>query len=182
MFRKKTVRELMVPIESYSVTSAAAKLAEAVPMLRKLYCTVEAGRCTEAGHRTILVMNASGQLVGILDFKSILRVLIPEIAGTLHQKFEALELSVVFAQSGIQELDEANLDFRSRVQKNAEVPVEAVMLKVRGTIEADASILDGLKMLYRNKLTVLPVTEKGKVVGVLRDSDLFLATADILME
>jgi CBS domain-containing protein len=56
------------------------------------------------------------------------------------------------------------------------------MLKIRGTIDADAGFLDALKMIYRNKITVLPVYEGGKLVGVLRDSDLFLVAANVLIE
>lgn len=56
------------------------------------------------------------------------------------------------------------------------------MLKVRGKIEVDVNPLDVLKMFFKNKITVIPVFENGKVVGVVRDSDMFLATAGILME
>jgi CBS domain-containing protein len=56
------------------------------------------------------------------------------------------------------------------------------MLKIRGTIGADQGFLDALKMIYRNKITVLPVDVEGKLVGVLRDSDLFLAAANVLIE
>jgi CBS domain-containing protein len=68
------------------------------------------------------------------------------------------------------------------VIKNAETKVKNIMLKIRGTIDADASLMDGLKKIYRNKITVLPVYEKDKLVGVIRDTDLFLAVADILSE
>ena len=54
------------------------------------------------------------------------------------------------------------------------------MLKTKGTIDADASIMDALKMIYQNKITILPVYEGDKLVGVLRDTDLFLAVSDIL--
>ena len=45
------VRDLMVPIGDYAVTTADKTLGEAVPTLRKLYCEVEWGKCTEAGHK-----------------------------------------------------------------------------------------------------------------------------------
>ena len=67
-----TVRDLMVPIDRYAVATVDQTLGEAIPNLRKLYCEVEWGKCTEAGHRTILVLDQTGNLVGILDFKTIL--------------------------------------------------------------------------------------------------------------
>lgn len=66
--------------------------------------------------------------------------------------------------------------------KNTQTKIKDVMLKVRGKIEVDVNPLDVLKMFFKNKITVIPVFENGKVVGVVRDSDMFLATAGILME
>jgi CBS domain-containing protein len=176
------VRDLLVPLSEYAVTTVGKPLKEAVPALRKLYCQVEDGKCTEAGHRTILVLDDSGRLVGILDFRSILGVLIPEIAGGITARLEALGVSIAFAQADTPDLDEARISFRARVLKNAETKVADVMLKIKGTIDADADLLEALKMIFRNKITVLPVYEGDKLVGVLRDSDLFLVVADILGE
>ncbi len=178
----KKVRDCLIPISEYAVTTEDKPLREAVPMLRRLYCEVEIGKCTEAGHRTILVLDKTGNLVGILDFKSILKVLIPEIAGGLTAKLEALGVTMAFAMADAENLDESRAGFRARVIKNAETRVREVMLKVRGTIDADADLLEALKMIGQNRITVLPVYEGAKLVGVVRDSDLFLCVADILME
>lgn len=178
----KKVRDLLVPLNEYAVTTPERTLREAVPTLRKLYCEVEEGKCTEAGHRNILVIDDSGELVGILDFKSILRVLIPEIAGGLTARLEALGVSMAFAQADATSLDEARLSFRARVIKNAETKVADAMLKIKGTIHADADLMEALTLLYMNKITVLPVYDGDKVVGVLRESDIFLTVAEILME
>jgi len=42
--------------------------------------------------------------------------------------------------------------------------------------------MNGLKKMFRNKINVLPVYKDDKLVGVLRDTDFFLAVADILEE
>jgi CBS domain-containing protein len=42
--------------------------------------------------------------------------------------------------------------------------------------------MDGLKLMYKNKIVVLPVFSHGELVGVLRDSDLFLAVASVFSE
>ncbi len=179
---RKKVRDFLVPLSAYAVTTVNKPLAEAVLSLRKVYCEVEDGKCTEAGHRTILVLDDSGKLVGILDFKSILKILMPELAGGISDRLEALGVSIAFAQADTPELDEALISFRARVIKKAETRVGDVMLKLRGTINADADLLDAFKLIYRNKITVLPVFEGEKLVGVIRDSDLFLAVAEILTE
>jgi CBS domain-containing protein len=178
----KKVRDLMIPIAEYAVATVDMPLREAVHSLRHLYCQVEAGKCTEAGHRTILVLDNAGKLVGILDFRSILKVLIPEVAGGLTERLAALGVAIAFAQADANNLDERRTSFRARVIRNAQTKVRDIMLKLRGTISADAEVMDALTLLCSNKVTVLPVYEGEKLVGVIRDSDLFLCVADILME
>ena len=182
MFIEKKVRDLMIPISDYSVTSADKTLQEAILEMRRIYCEVESGKCTEAGHRTSLVLSPDGKLDGIIDFQCILRALIPEIAGKLSDKLAALGLSIAFAEADAHDLDEANAGFKERVLQNAGTKVGDIMLKLRGHIDADAKVLEALKSMYRNKVTVLPVFEGDRIVGVLRDSDLFLATAAILTD
>jgi CBS domain-containing protein len=172
----------MIPLENYSSVFPEATLREAALALRTSHCELETGMCTEAGPRTVLVADENSNLLGILDFNSFLETLIPEIAGGLSAKLSALGVSIAFAQADAADLDESRLGFRARVIKNAETKVKNIMLKIRGTIDADASLMDGLKKIYRNKITVLPVYEKDKLVGVIRDTDLFLAVADILSE
>jgi CBS domain-containing protein len=156
------VRDLMIPLSNYAVVNVNDPLRDAALCLRKVYCEAQTGTCTEAGHRSALVLNANKELVGILDFKSILRVFIPEIAGGLTDKLKALGVSITFAEADAVDLDEANMSLRARVIKNAQVPVKEVMLKVRGTIDADADVLEALKMIYQKKITVLPVLEGEK--------------------
>jgi CBS domain-containing protein len=182
MLIEKRVRDLMIPLDRYSVVGPDSTLREAVLHLRSSYCQLEAGMCSEAGPRTVLVVEKGRKLMGILDFRSILRVLIPEIAGGLTEKLAALGISVTYAEADAPSLDEAKARFRARVIKNADVKVTRIMLKIRGTIQADAGITEALKVIMRNKVTKLPVYEGNKLVGVLRDTDLFLAVADVLVE
>ncbi len=179
---QKTVKDLMIPIGDCATVKITDPLKEAALKLRSVYCEVETGKCTEAGHRTALVLDENGDLAGILDFKGILGILIPELAGGLGAKFQALTSSVAFAEADAPELDETEAKFKARVIKNSNLPIKDAMLKVRGTIDADADIMDALKTIYRNKIVVLPVTEKGKLAGLVRDSDLFLTMADMLIE
>ncbi|MFH2218186.1 MAG: CBS domain-containing protein [Pseudomonadota bacterium] len=180
MLLKQKIKDRMIPIKNYATVKPDATLRDAAMSLRTSYCELDGGMCTEAGPRTVLVTDDNDKLVGILDFRSFLETLIPEIAGGLSAKLRALGVSVAFAQADAALLDESRMDFNARVIKNAETKVRDIMMKIRGTIDADASLMDGLKKVFRNKITVLPVYEGDKLVGVLRDTDLFLAVTDIL--
>ena len=180
MLLKRKIKDRMIPLENYPTVSPDATLKEAALSLRTSYCELDSGMCTEAGPRTVLVVDEKGKLLGILDFNCFLETLIPEIAGGLSAKLSALGVSIAIAEGDAAALDESRLGFQARVIKNAETKVRDIMLKVRGIIDADARLMDGLKKMFRNKIVVLPVYEGDKLVGVLRDTDLFLAITDVL--
>jgi CBS domain-containing protein len=58
--------------------------------------------------------------------------------------------------------------------------VKDIMLKVKGTIDANASLEEGLRTIVQKNLSVLPVYEDDKAVGLIRDTDIFLAMTDNL--
>ena len=58
--------------------------------------------------------------------------------------------------------------------------VKDIMLKVKGTIDASASVEEGLRTIVQKKISVLPVYDGDKAVGLIRDTDIFLAITDSL--
>jgi predicted transcriptional regulator len=56
------------------------------------------------------------------------------------------------------------------------------MLKVKGAIDANASMEDGFKTIVQKKISVLPVYDGDKAVGLIRDTDIFLAITENLEE
>ena len=177
----KRLREIMVPVAKYATTKEDSPLKEAVLKLREVYQDVETGECIEAGHRTCLVFDRNSSLVGILDIRSILVTLIPEIAGGIGETLTSLEISVALAEGNMKDREEITADLAERVLLHAETRVGDMMLKVRGKgLQADDFLVQGLKTMHRLKVTVMPVYEGDTLVGVLRDSDLFLHIANIL--
>ena len=80
------------------------------------------------------------------------------------------------------------LDFKSFLKNyfpqigglGQKIMVKDIMLKVKGAIDASASVEDGLTTIVQNKISVLPVYDGEKAVGVVRDTDIFLAITDSL--
>ncbi|MGD9279304.1 MAG: CBS domain-containing protein [Desulfobacterales bacterium] len=80
------------------------------------------------------------------------------------------------------------LDFKSFLKNyfpqigglGKKIMVKDIMLKVRGAIDASASVEEGLKTIVQNKISMLPVYEGDKAVGIIRDTDIFLAITDSL--
>src|SRR3990172_5574989 len=90
MVISQKIREIMIPLSSAATATADMPLKEAIRALRKLYCEVEEGKCTEAGFRTIVVLDRNQQIAGILDFQFIINILIPETAGSFPAKVRAM--------------------------------------------------------------------------------------------
>jgi predicted transcriptional regulator len=173
---KKKVEDLMVPIEKYAVTTAESSLREAVSKLEEGFLKVDPSE----RHRTILVLDQSMKLVGIIDFRRIIEVLIPECSEKLRKKLEDLGLALRSIRSPLEDLEEAGAKFKNRVMNNAETRVADVMLRTRGSVQMGADLVEAIKIKCSNKLTVLPVYNGDKLVGVLRDVDVFLNIAEIL--
>jgi len=179
MFIQKKVRDLTIPLDKYSVVTPDSTLKEAVSSLRTSYCEMETGMCTEAGPRTIFVVDEKKALVGILDFRSILEILIPEVTGGLSARLQAMGVSMAMAQADLSP-EEMREHFNARVIRNAGVRVKDIMLKIKGTIQADAGLTDALKLIFRKKIIIVPVYDGDRLFGVIRDINIFLAVADIL--
>jgi CBS domain-containing protein len=60
------------------------------------------------------------------------------------------------------------------------IMVKDVMLKVKGAIDASASLEEGLKTFVQKQISILPVYDGDKAVGLIRDTDIFLAITDNL--
>ncbi len=177
----KRIREIMVPISEYATTNEDSPLKEAVLKLRKVYCDAETGKCTEAGHRTCLVLDNHFKLVGILDTRSILKTLIPEISSDFREAISTLEIAVALSEGITTHREEITADLAERVLLHGDKRVGDMMLKVRGKgLQVDDFLVQGLKTMHRLKVTVIPVYERDILVGVLRDSDLFLTVTKVL--
>lgn len=80
------------------------------------------------------------------------------------------------------------LDFKSFLKNyfpqigglGKKIMVKDIMLKVKGAIDASASVEEGLTTMIQNKISVLPVYDGEIPVGVVRDTDIFLAITDSL--
>ena len=80
------------------------------------------------------------------------------------------------------------LDFKSFLKNyfpqigglGKKIMVKDIMLKVKGAIDASATVEEGLTEIVQNKISILPVYDGGRAVGVVRDTDVFLAITDSL--
>lgn len=142
----RRIRDLIIPISQYPHMPYWATLKEAVVQLKAAY---------ETGRRTILVFDEAYRLVGVLQRKHILKALDAEFAryGEDRAAWEGL-----LGPGSAKGLARQIKDFMSGTS-------------VR--IDADESILSASHVMVGNDAYLLPVTEGGKLIGVLRMDDLY---------
>ncbi|MGB9905334.1 MAG: cyclic nucleotide-binding/CBS domain-containing protein [Desulfotomaculales bacterium] len=154
---KNTVEEIMVPLEDYNTISENATIYEAIRILRESFHR-EGGAWH--GHRSVIVKNSSGEPSGILTLGSILRA-----AGLKDLCLDDPYLkSLSWGWYYIKKLQEGTIRVRDIMQPLGLAAVRA----------AD-SITGAARTLLRHNVNSAPVIKKGKVVGILRTIDIFLA-------
>lgn len=154
MIREKKVRELMQPIENYSIVQTEHTLREALQIMLKSFCTVEGLPCT--GHRTVLVYDHS-KPVGILTFRAILETVEPQFLKVAYEVpafFEGL--------------------FSAQCRQEAKRKVQEVMFPLNKVqVHPLDTIVKAIHVMLKQRLGSLPVLENGKVIGMIRSGEIF---------
>jgi DNA-binding response OmpR family regulator len=162
--KEKTVSELMVPVDSYLGIYADEKVFSALKLLRDSMHTPVRGKVTETGHRSILVKNREENVVGLLRMVDILRMAAPE--WMFDASYRSFFTGMFLAQCKV---------FGELVVGDF-LNVEEFISITEKTPLIEASVL-----MAERRLINLPVLRDGRVVGILRDKDLFQEILDIIL-
>lgn len=171
---KKCVREVMIPIEEYTTISEEHTVREAVEKLRESFSAkISTSRIMETGHRSILVFDRSGNLQGLLTIVDLLRGIMPSyLSAPKPSMADSIQYSPMFW---------VGMYFRE-VKKLGRKKISEVMSPAPLRIDADANLMEAAHAMLANNRRRLAVTEGGKIVGVVREQDLFFEIERILRE
>lgn len=160
---KKTARDLMVPINDYMTISENATLFEAIKVLRNSFH--RDGRAWY-GHRSVIVLGAGGDLVGVLSLKELLRA------------------------AGLKELDnDPNFKaecwgwyYVNRLREESKLRVRDAMRPLTvPTVDADDDVKKVAAALLKNNVDSLPVMNSSGLVGMVRTVDIFMVIGEYFM-
>lgn len=166
------VKDLMVPLEGYATVARSATLRDAVMALEKSMARVDPDKHK---HRAVLVLDDNGDVVGKLTMFDILIALEPRYAGS--EIFEATARSGMneeFVKSMLNQVfwDKPLQFFCGRA---VELNVSDFMQSLDDGlyIKAEATLGEAIHRMVVPRNQSLLVTKDGKIVGVLRLSDVF---------
>ena len=172
------VKTLMVPLSEYATVRLSATLAEAVAALSRAQ---ECFGRSRYPHRAVLVMDEADQVVGKIGLTHVLKALEPkyfeelQIGGDLgiHR------LSNYILKTMVDKYELFNDPFDEACRRAAQLPILKVMHRPRADefIDQDGSLGEAIHRLVMGCHQSLLVRDGGRVIGVLRLTDVFAAAA-----
>ncbi|MEJ2165703.1 MAG: response regulator [Desulfobacterales bacterium] len=172
--KEKTVADIMIPIEDYTTVNQNSTVGEAIERLRESFFSREStSRIMETGHRSIMVFDDRGEVIGLLAIIDLLNAVMPGyLSAPKPSTADSIQYSPMF-WTGM---------FTREVTRLAGKKIKAVMSPAPRTIEAGANLMEAAyTMIYQNKRR-LAVMDSGEVIGIIREQDLFFEIDRILRE
>ena len=173
LMKEKNIADLMRPLSEYRTISAESNLFQAAQALDHVQKEFEQNPQV---HKILLISDENGEIVGKISQLDILRVLEPK--GKPIGKSGSLSRFGVSSGYLKPMFDQCEFWEKPLV----DICKDAVKLKVRRLIhapsegefiEADASLVEAIHQLALEHHQSLLVIQRGKIVGVLRQSDIF---------
>ncbi|RJO65872.1 MAG: CBS domain-containing protein [Myxococcales bacterium] len=172
----KRVGDLMVPLDHYPRVFDWNTLAEAIAAMQRAAHN-EIGR--QIAPRLVLVFDVLGVLVGFLRRRDILAALEPDF-----MRHESLDYRKKLWDVAIDpNLSELNFDkLLAGVRERGKKSVTEAMRPLAAWVDHDAPLMTAVYALIEHDVSLLPVVQAGKVVGVFRTEDAFAEIAALVNE
>jgi len=173
-FEEKRVMGIMVPLQEYTMVSAEDSVKDAILKLKASFASkLSTSRLMETGHRSVLVMDDKNIVQGILAIRDLLELILPSyLTAPKPSMADSIQYSPMFWQGM----------FIKEVKQKSEIRIRDVMSPAPLTIEGTASLMEAAYMMMKNNARRLVVKIAGKVIGVIREQDLFFEMEKILRE
>lgn len=169
----QTVRDIMLPLSAFPCLKESDTVQEAIRQLRSFCPVGSSGPC---GFNELLVVDDRGGLVGRVTQQGILKVLFSTLLDTVDiKKFEGKTaeysdlstlLNGVMIKEGVNHLNAS---------------ISGVIEKGIRTLPINADLIRAMAVMVIGRETVLPVEVNGKLVGVVKLSEVFGAIGDKLI-
>jgi len=173
------VRDVMVPLSSFSTVDEDCTVGEAIEMILQSFTrSISTSTIHESVHRSTLILDSRGRVIGVLSFTDILEGLLPSYMKIMKDQRPMMADSVAqFLEppiySGI---------FTVMSRDLAKKRVRDLMSEAPPTINAGDNLMAAANKLLALKVRRLLVMENGKAIGVIREQDLIFEIANIMRE
>jgi CheY-like chemotaxis protein len=171
---EKSVSDIMIAIEDYTTVNHNDTVGEAINRLRESFTARDSTESImETGHRSILVFDDKDDVIGILAIIDLLQAIMPAyLSAPKPSTADSIQYSPMF-WSGM---------FNIEIKKIALQRVSDVMSPAPPMIKADANLMEAAYAMVSNQKRRLAVEQGGRIIGIIREQDLFFEIERILRE
>lgn len=161
------VGEIMIPLADYPMVRTSTTLREAIHVMKGAVLEVAERRSLP---RVLLVLDDRDRLIGLVRRRDIMRGLEPKFLVTEPLEYRK-KLFDVATDPNLTEMSHERLARGVRAQANR--TVSKVMRPVVAVIGYDDHLIKAVYEMVTHGLSLLPVMQHGKPVGVLRSVEVF---------
>jgi len=158
----KRARDLMVPADKYPSATSDCHLREAARLLSEWHIDMSD---SVSMPRILLILDDSGQLVSMVRRRDILRGLAPSfLVASISDHPE-----VMFDIDVDPNLTDLLSDrAEEKLRNKSETPVSEIAQPIPATVLADDPLIRIIQIMVRHDLSMVPVLDDGRVIGVVR--------------
>ena len=169
---EKTAGNIMIRIDDYTSIRPEQTVREAIQALMHSFeGLISSSRVMETGHRSLLVCDRNRDVIGILSIMELMQAVRPGYLSVAKPSMaDSIQYSRMF-WSGL---------FSTQVKALANKKVEEVMSDTPPCMDEDTNLMELADFMYTGQVRRVLITRQGKVVGVVREQELFFEMANII--
>jgi CheY-like chemotaxis protein len=170
--KERRVTAVMIPVTEYTKISETRTIQDAIQELRASFETKMAtDHLMETGHRSILIVDRHDQIKGILTIRDLLEMLMPPyLSAPKPFLADSIEYSPMF-WTGM---------FTQGIRDIKKKQITEAMSPLPAFIDGHANLMEAAYMMLHENERRLLVTLDKKIVGIIREQDLFFEMERIL--
>lgn len=179
MDTENLIRRLMMPVEDFAVVPVEATVEEALRALRAAQLRVPEGR---QPHRSVLVRDNTGYIIGKVGQRALLRAFVPQTRELFdHQMLRQAGVSSEMMEISMSNLELLHQNTEELRQRAAYHTVGELIVNDPEQIEVDTPLSDVIRAFVDHDILSVLVLEKDTLVGVLRLTDLFSTLTEVVV-
>lgn len=171
---EKRVMDAMIPLEEYTQLSADHTVKEAIVALKASFSSKMATSIImETGHRSIFVMDGKNNVIGIVAITDLIEMIMPGyLSAPKPSTADIIQYSPMFW----------NGMFTKEIRQKAYVKIREIMSDPPLTIDGTANLMEAAYMMRSTGARRIAVEMSGKIIGIIREQDLFFQMEKILRD
>jgi CBS domain-containing protein len=162
------VRDCYTPISNYPHVYEDGNL-------RDVFATMEVNDQWAEQFRSVLVISAQGCFVGVLSLRDMLQAVLPDYLKNAPSHVQWIHEDITPLALLWQD------HFATRCRQVATMSISNFITPVTSTVSLDTPIAKAVFLMANTTANVLPVTDNGQIVGVLRLVDVVTEVAKTIL-